>query len=128
MNPGEPSRGVRVHAVARGRDGTRASKISSDQAFAPPRAKDKAVTVMVDLTRGPDQRLCARLLDAFHVVTLAGNALDEVRRRVQIEKTRRLAHGFRNFTNYRIGVSWRGGTGQEASWSLRSSSVEKSRT
>lgn len=25
---------------------------------------DKAVTVMVDLTRGPDRRLCARLLDA----------------------------------------------------------------
>jgi transposase len=24
---------------------------------------DKAVTVMVDLTRGPDRRLCARLLD-----------------------------------------------------------------
>lgn len=105
---------------------------------------DKAVTVMVDLTRGPDQRLCARLLDAvqgrsgtvyadwlkeqgvevivsvecaaldpfrgyrnairdeqpdavavldaFHVVRLAGNALDEVRRRVQQATLGRRGH------------------------------------
>ncbi|MGH3949976.1 MAG: ISL3 family transposase [Pseudonocardiaceae bacterium] len=105
---------------------------------------DKAVTVMVDLTRGPDRRLCARLLDAvqgrsgtvyadwlkeqggevtvsveyaaldpfrgyrnpirdelpdtvavldaFHVVKLAGNALDEVRRRVQQATLGRRGH------------------------------------
>lgn len=105
---------------------------------------DKAVTVMVDLTRGPDRRLCARLLDAvqgrsgtgyadwlkeqggevtvsvdyaaldpfrgyrnairdelpdtvavldaFHVVKLAGNALDEVRRRVQHATLGRRGH------------------------------------
>ncbi|MGP3924563.1 ISL3 family transposase [Streptomyces sp. 8N616] len=105
---------------------------------------DKAVTVMVDLTRGPDRRLCARLLDAvqgrsgtgyadwlkeqgaevtvsvecaaldpfrgyrnairdelpdavavldaFHVVKLGGNALDEVRRRVQPATLGRRGH------------------------------------
>lgn len=82
---------------------------------------DKAVTVMVDLTRGPDRPLCAEVtvsvecaeldpfhgyrnvirdelpdavavLDAFHVVKLAGNALDEVRSPVQVATLGRRGH------------------------------------
>jgi len=109
--------------------------VCSDQYRRSRSSADKAVTVMIHLTRGPDRRRCARLLDvlqgrsgtvdadwlkehgvevtvsgehaaldpfrgyrsaipgelpdtvavldAFHVVRLAHNALDEVRRRVQ---------------------------------------------
>jgi transposase len=39
------------------------------------------------------------VLDAFHVVRLGTQVVDEVRRRV-----RRLAHGFRDFNHYRLRI------------------------
>jgi transposase len=77
-----------------------------------------------------------RVLDAFHVVRLGLDALDQVRRRVQreellayfdtdgvsngpteamnglIKKIKRIGHGYRNFANYRLrlllhcGITW----------------------
>jgi len=60
---------------------------------------DKAVTVMVDLTRDelPD---ATAVLDAFHVVKLAGSTLDEVRRRAQQTTLGRRGH--KNDPLYRI--------------------------
>ena len=60
---------------------------------------DRAVTIMVDLTRDQAGCLHARLLDADGVSNGGTEAINLI-----IEKVRRIAHGFRDFSHYRLRI------------------------